>query len=413
MSKGLRINRQNLYFGDDDDGCNILHIDMDAFFASVEIAKNPALKGFPVIVGGSRKHPMKGVVSAANYEAREFGVHSAMPIFQAKRLCPKGIFLPVSMGEYGLVSAKAMNIFRSFTHKVEPASVDEAYLDVSPAKKLFGSPVTIAKEIRKRVADELNVTCSIGVAKNKFVAKLASTNIKPDGLLLIPLVRTQEFLDMLAISQLPGIGPKTADKLEKWGITEVLDLHDYNAFEISKILESRLLADHLMQLSRGESNSEVKMSRIEKSIGNEITFNENISSTNALLKELLFLSDKTVGRLKYQQFTCKTVSVKIKTFDFKSYAKSETLESETASINQVYNIAKVLLRDLRKRVGENTPIRLLGIRLSSLKAVKIVNQQEFFTESDEDKKRHKLENAESAMDSIRGKFGKTSVKYGV
>src|SRR5215475_7651234 len=250
----------------DDTGCTILHVDMDAFFASVEIRRRPDLRGKPVIVGGSTR----GVVAAASYEARRFGVRSAMPMGQALRLCRHAVVLPPDRAAYSEASSDVMAILRDVTPLVEPLSLDEAFLDVGGAQRLLGAPLHIAGAIRTRVAAELSLTCSVGIAATKFVAKLASARCKPDGLLLVPAAQTLEFLHPLPVTVLWGVGARTAQPLHRLGVRTVGDLADIPITTLRRAV-GVAVAEHLHALAHGQDPREVETPDVEKSISADHT----------------------------------------------------------------------------------------------------------------------------------------------
>ena len=241
----------------------MLHIDMDAFYASCEIVRHPELKGKPVIIGTGQR----SVVSAASYEARAFGVNSAMAVAQARRLCPQGIYLPVDMAYYRSMSRKVFAIFHQVTDQIEQVSVDEGYMDVSAALLQWGDPRKIGAWIRQEVRERVGVTCSVGIASNKLIAKLASTNAKPDGMLLIPVGRQAEFIQMMPVRSIPGIGPSTQKALEKWGIATVKQLSQLSLADLTSALRSPAHARYLYEAARGIGSDQVVVDAPDKSIG--------------------------------------------------------------------------------------------------------------------------------------------------
>ena len=337
---------------------DILHLDMDAFYASVEVLDNPDLAGKPVIVGGSSK---RGVVSAASYEARKFGVHSAQPIVTARRLCPQGIYLPVRMARYKAVSDRIFEIFHRYTPLVEPLSLDEAFLDVTGSTRLFGSPVKIAREIKQLVKKEIGLTVSAGVAPTKFLAKIASDLEKPDGLTVVAPDKVMEFLRPLPIKKMWGVGKTTHRTLTLMGVETVGDLAEVDP----KVLGRKfgLGGSQLAQLARGLDDRPVIPERAAKSIGAEETLMEDILSPAEAKKELLRLAVRVSRRLRKHAFLCRTVTLKVKYSDFKQVTRAETQSSATDEARDIYQAACRLLEETG--VGLR-PVRLLGISLSKL-----------------------------------------------
>lgn len=342
----------------DDSGCNILHIDMDCFFASCEEKINPQIKGKPVIVGSIGN---RGVVSAANYEARKFGVHSAMPIKQAQNLCPNGIFLRTHMGEYKNISKKVFEIFAKYTDKIEPLSIDEAFLDVSEQIKILGSPREIAEKIRADIKTELGLIASVGVAENMFLAKIASDKSKPNGLLVIPKNESLSFLHSLPISAIWGLGGKNQKILKNKGYVLVKDL-----FELSLDNLKRLLGDALgykvFNLSHGIDERKVGETIHDKSVSNERTFSKDIYEYEVLRNELLYLSKKCGFSIRSKEFLAKTISVKIKFTDFTTMTRDKTLSMPTCDDETIFDTVLMLLEKIDYHKG----VRLVGVKVSNL-----------------------------------------------
>src|SRR5215468_8611610 len=278
----------------DDSGCNVLHVDMDAFFASVEIRRRPELRGQPVVVGWDGP---RGVVSSASYEARVFGVRSAMPGAQARRLCPAGIFLPPDFTECAAASRAVMQIFRDITPLVEPLSLDEAFLDVAGARRLYGRPAEIGRLIRERVREQQRLTCSVGVAPTKFVAKLASTWSKPDGLSVVPRDRVLDFLHPLPVEALWGVGDRTAEQLRRLGLRTVADIAAAPVGMLRSAV-GEAAATHLHSLANGRDERSVVAARPEKSISAETTYDEDVEDPATLRRTLLALAERVAGRLR-------------------------------------------------------------------------------------------------------------------
>ena len=343
----------------DDTGCTVLHVDMDAFYASVEVRRRPELRGKPVIVGGVGG---RGVVTSATYEARAFGVHSAMPMSRAIRLCPQAVVIPGSFEEYGEVSRAVMAVFRDVTPLVEPISLDEAFLDVAGAVRRLGSPATIGDQIRARVFEEQRITCSVGVASTKFVAKLASTRCKPDGLLVVPRDRVLEFLHPLPVAALWGVGEQTEKALRGLGLSTVRDLAEMPLPALQAALGPSAGA-HLHALAWGRDARAVVPSEPDKSIGAEETFATDIGDPAAIRRELLRLAERTAARLRASGYVGRTVSIKIRYADFTTITRARTLPAATDVGQVVYATARALY-DALDIAG--TPLRLVGVRVEHL-----------------------------------------------
>src|SRR5438477_6590995 len=309
----------------DDTGCTVLHVDMDAFYASVEVRRRPELSGKPVIVGGAGP---RGVVSSASYEARRFGVRSAMPGARARRLCPQAVFLPPDFTEYTHASRAVMAIFRDVTPLVEPLSMDEAFLDVAGAVRLLGRPVEIAALIRRRVAAEQRLTCSVGVAPTKFVAKLASTRAKPDGLAVVPAGRVLDYLHPLPVGALWGVGERSAETLQRLGLTTVRDLAEAPLSMLRGAL-GEAAATHLHELAWGRDPRRVVAEHADKSIGAEITFDEDVADPAVVRRALLALAGKAAIRLRHSGQGGRTVVLKVRLADFRTLNRSRTLNTPT------------------------------------------------------------------------------------
>ncbi len=335
----------------------IVHLDMDAFYASVEVLDDPGLKGKPVIGGGGMK---RGVVSAASYEARKFGVHSALPMARAKRLCPHGVFLPVRMERYKEVSDRIFEIFRRFTPLVEPLSLDEAFLDVTESTRLFGSSVEIARRIKALVRAEAGLSVSAGVASSKFLAKIASDMDKPDGLTVVPHGKEREFLDPLPVGRLWGVGEVTRRALEEMGVRTIGDLGKVPPEELARKFGRHGL--HLHQLSRGVDDREVETEREIKSMGREDTYDEDLLDADDLRRELLAIATRVAARLRRHGLKGRTVSLKVKFADFRLVTRETTLNCGTDDGGEIYRHALSLLG--RTDAGTR-PVRLLGIYLSN------------------------------------------------
>lgn len=380
--------------GADDTGTRILHVDMDAFYAAVEVLDDPGLRGLPIIIGAPDG---RSVVSSASYEARRYGVRSAMPVSQAIRLCPSARIVMPHFHRYQEVSRQVMAIFESFTPLVEPLSVDEAFLDVQGVRRLWGSPGVIARLVRERVADEVGITCSVGVAATKHVAKMASTIAKPDGMLVVPAARTLEFLSPRPVRAMWGVGPKAAEALEARGIRTIGDIRESSPEMLDRAVGSALSA-RLAQLARGEDARAVDTERVEKSIGHEETFEHDILDRPFLRAELLRLADRVAARLRRAQWEAATVSIKIRFDDFRTVNRSQTLSEPTAVGQRIGEAAQALFEQIDRR----DPIRLVGVRAEKLQPAGGSGMG--LWDDDEDWRR-----VEGAVDDAVARFGTATI----
>ncbi|MFB9377676.1 DNA polymerase IV [Kineococcus gynurae] len=344
----------------DDEGCDVLHVDMDAFYASVELLRYPELRGTPVIVGGGSR----GVVLSATYEARRSGVHAAMPMSRARRLCPSATVLTPHHGDYSRVSAGVMEVFRSITPVVEPLSLDEAFLDVSGAVRRLGPPARIAQLVRDRVADEQGITCSVGVASTKFVAKLASGGAKPDGLLVVPHAETVAFLHALPVGAMWGVGARTEEALLRLGLQTVADIAHVPEHTLRRAL-GEATGRHLHALAWGRDERRVVASSgaAERSIGSEETFSRDVDDPRVVHRELLRLAERTATRARAAGLVGRTVVLKVRFADFTTITRSRTLSEHTDVTRDVFGTA----RDLFDALGlQRARLRLVGVRLEGL-----------------------------------------------
>lgn len=346
--------------GADDSGTRILHVDMDAFYASVAVLDDPSLAGKPIIIGAP---DARSVVSSASYEARRFGVRAAMPVGQALRLCPNAVVVAPAFERYVELSRRVMDVFREITPLVEPLSIDEAFLDVSGAGRLWGSPGHIAKMVRKKVADQTGLTCSVGVAATKHVAKMASTLAKPDGLLIVAEHDTQAFLAARSVRALWGVGPKASEALESRGIRTVADVLETPRDVLDRVLGTAM-GERIWHLSRGRDARQVETARIEKSIGHEETFHHDIDDDAVLHTELRRLADRVASRLRAGGVEASVVAVKVRTSDFTTLSRSQTL-AEPTDVGHRLGVAAI---DLYGRVERTLPVRLIGVRAERLAA---------------------------------------------
>jgi DNA polymerase-4 len=381
----------------DDTGCPILHVDMDAFYCSVEVRRRPELWGKAVIVGGAGP---RGVVSSASYEARKFGVRSAMPGARAQRLCPHAVFLPPDFSAYTEASRAVMGIFRDVTPLVEPLSLDEAFLDVAGAIRLLGRPAAIAALIRRRVHDEQRLTCSVGVAPTKFMAKLGSTRAKPDGMAVIPADRILDYLHPLPVAALWGVGERTAEVLARLGLRTIGEL---STAPIGLLRSSvgDAAATHLHELSCGRDPRPVVPDSPEKSIGAETTFDIDQSDLSVIRRTLLALANKAAGRLRRAGQAGRTVSVKIRLADFRTLSRSRTVAVPTDVSREIFEIAWSLFEAARP--GDR--IRLLGVRVEGLVIADGAPRQLTLGERD-----HGWREAERAADAAAARFGSDIIR---
>jgi DNA polymerase-4 len=376
----------------DDTGCTILHVDMDAFYAAVEVRRRPELRGKPVIVGGAGP---RGVVSSASYEARTFGVRSAMPGARARRLCPQAIFLPPDFDAYSAASRAVMAIFRDVTPLVEPLSMDEAFLNVAGAVRLLGRPAEIAAGIRRRVFEEERLTCSVGVAPTKFIAKLGSTRAKPNGLEVVPADRVLEYLHPLPVDALWGVGEKSAEALHRLGLRTVGDVAAAPLGLLRRAL-GEAAAVHLHSLSLGRDPRPVVPHQPEKSIGAETTFDVDVDDPRAIREALLALSEKTAGRLRRAGQAGRTVTLKVRLSDFRTLNRSRTLGAATDVGREIFQTVWALFEILQP--GER--IRLVGVRVDGLAAADDAPHQLSLGERETG-----WREAERAADALAARFG--------
>lgn len=380
----------------------ILHIDMDAFYASVEQMDNPALKGKPVIVGGTSN---RGVVSAASYEARKFGIHSAVPIFQAKQKCPEGVYLPVRMNRYQEVSRQVMEILKGFSPLIEQVSIDEAYMDISGVDKLLGLPRDIGLEVKGRIRETTSLTCSIGIAPNKFLAKVASDMDKPDGLTIVPPEKVPQFIDRLSIEKVPGVGKKTVQTLNKMGVLTLGDIQQLSEHELLK--KTGKFGQRLLKLSRGIDETPVVPHITSKSISSEQTLAVNTNDREILKKQLLIQSEIVGRRARGKGVGGTTVTLKLKRADFTQMTRSVTIEEATHSTNTIYEQGLKLLG----QVKTSTKFRLIGIGLSNfVPREEMPKQLSLFGKTGALDR--SWEDVEKAMDTIKERFGRDAIKRG-
>lgn len=377
----------------------IIHIDMDAFFASIEQRDNPAYRLKPVIVGGAKDG--RGVVSTASYEARRFGVHSAMSMHQAVQRCPNGIFLPVDMAKYRQVSQEIMAIFHQFTPLVEAVSLDEAFLDVTESG-VFGSAVAIGHEIKAMIQQNLELTASIGVASNKFLAKLASDFNKPDGFCLIADDAVEKMVWPLPIKRMMGVGKKTEALLLNWQIKTIGQLAQTDVGVLAQILGKQGPIMH--QLANGIDERPVVSDRVCKSVGREVTFQQDVMDGYELETVLMDLTEDVAHTLRKKQMKGKTISLKIRYDDFKSISRTVTLTDYTAHFDDIFAHIKALLAT---HYEDGQPVRLIGLSVSHLEnETDIPEQLDLFGVSRE---KLKQEHLDALLDEINEKYGKKTI----
>jgi len=385
----------------------VLHVDMDAFYASVEVRDNPSLTGLPVCVGGPASS--RGVISAASYEAREYGVHSAMPTAQARRLCPQLVLLPPDFDRYTAVSRQVMGIFHRYTPLVEPLSLDEAFLDVSGTERLFGDAVEVGRAIKADILRETGLVASVGVAPTKFLAKLASDLDKPDGFRVIEREQVREVLDPLPVSKIFGVGPRTAKRLEQLGVTTVRDLADQPRDEVRGRFGASGLWIH--DLAHGIDPRRVTPRREEKSHGMERTFAEDISDREELGALLLSFCEEVAFTLRDKGLRGRTITLKVRYPDFTTVTRTKSLDVPTNLGPRIYQVAARLLGRL-----DPGPLRLLGVQVSRLEDVRIPTQGSLFNGAPAGEGRRlwmesneKLSAVTESLDKLRRKLGPGAV----
>ncbi|MDB5102827.1 MAG: nucleotidyltransferase/DNA polymerase involved in repair [Fibrobacteres bacterium] len=387
----------------------IFHVDMDAFYASVEQLENPALRGKPVIVGGVDSN--RGVVSSASYEARLFGVHSAMPVMQARKRCPHGIFVPGRHSLYGDYSRRLMDVFSEFSPSLEQVSVDEAFLDMTGTEGLFGDGEAAGRKLKAAIVKRLGITASVGVAENKFLAKLASDAKKPDGIVVVKHGEAQAFLDPMPVDRLWGVGKKT-----------VLELHRVGFYTIAQLREQALetlvgyfgdnFANHLFELSRGRDDREIVTESQEKSISHERTYETDTGDMDAIAATLLDLSERVARRARREGFAGRTVTFVWRNPDFSRQSHARSLPDPTSNSQVIYEAALDLFRGIAKARPDasrstSSPrqarkFRLIGVRLSNFS--QDIQQQSLFQNP------KSASNLDAAMDAVRNKFGESAIR---
>ncbi|HOD11840.1 MAG TPA: DNA polymerase IV [Candidatus Omnitrophota bacterium] len=377
----------------------IAHVDMDAFFAAIEQRDNPQLRGKPVVIGADPKRGKgRGVVSTCSYEARKFGIHSAMPISQAYARCPRAVFLPVRMQRYSDVSTQIFSILYEFTPDVEPISIDEAFLDLSGTEALHGPSIEAARKIKRRIYDELCLTASVGVAPVKMVAKIASDHCKPDGLLEITKEKLLDFLWPLDVGKLWGVGPKTREVLTRMNIVKIGDMAKLSEDSLRQAFGDN--GPRLYALAHGIDPRGVEQSQEVKSVSHEHTFEKDSDDKKMLYQILLILSEKVSRRLRLDGLQGRTITLKVRLKGFKTYTRSVTLPQMTNFVDDIFSHARTLFDRL---YVTGTQVRLLGVRVSGFQSAYV--QESLFERADQEKR----ERVHRAVDLIKDKFGERSI----
>lgn len=432
MSTAPRIAAAKRDWGHDEVGCTVLHIDMDAFFASLEVARHPEYADKPVIIGiGNRS-----VVSAANYEARKYGINSAMASSRARKLCPNGVFLPVDIHYYREMSRRIFTeVFSRVTDCIEQVSVDECYMDVSGALLRWKSPRAIGAWIRDQVARRYHITCSVGIAANKLVAKMASTNAKPDGMLMIPVARHAEFVQMMPLRGIPGIGPSLEKRLNAWGVDSVADLAKMSMESLEQATGSAISARGLYMAARGLDDRPVAPRAQEKSVGAERTFDKDTQDMRQVTSMLRWCCDDVAGTLRRRGLMARKVMVKLRFPDLSYATKGHTLDCPTDAASMLYPQCVALLLAMMgmpessiDAISLTRPVRLAGMSAGGLveaadAAVQLSlddmleeqneAQRGRGTDTEPSTQSERLRGAEAALDAVRLKYGKGSVRLGI
>lgn len=432
MSTAPRIAAAKRDWGHDEVGCTVLHIDMDAFFASLEVARHPEYADKPVIIGiGNRS-----VVSAANYEARKYGINSAMASSRARKLCPNGVFLPVDIHYYREMSRRIFTeVFSRVTDRIEQVSVDECYMDVSGALLRWKSPRAIGAWIRDQVARRYHITCSVGIAANKLVAKMASTNAKPDGMLMIPVARHAEFVQMMPLRGIPGIGPSLEKRLNAWGVDSVADLAKMSMESLEQATGSAISARGLYMAARGLDDRPVALRAQEKSVGAERTFDKDTQDMRQVTSMLRWCCDDVAGTLRRRGLMARKVMVKLRFPDLSYATKGHTLDCPTDAASMLYPQCVALLLAMMgmpessiDAISLTRPVRLAGMSAGGLveaadAAVQLSlddmleeqneAQRGRGTDTEPSTQSERLRGAEAALDAVRLKYGKGSVRLGI
>jgi DNA polymerase IV len=384
--------------GPDDEGCSILHVDMDAFYALASLLSRPELKGTPVIIAGGGN---RGVVLSATYEARAFGVAAAMPIARARRLCPQATVVAPDYARYERISRAVMAVFASVTPIVEPLSLDEAFLDVSGARRRLGTPRQIAQRIRDTIADEQGITCSVGVATTKFIAKLASGLAKPDGLLVVPEAEVIGFLHQLPVGALWGVGDRTEEVLQRLGLHTVGEIAHTPVDTLRRALGDNA-GPALHALAWGRDSRPVVLTRRERSIGADETFSYDVDDPAYIYRQLLKLSDRTAARVRAAGMVGRTISIKVRFSDFTTITRSKTLRDPTDVSRDIYATARALFDGLGL---QRARLRLVGVRMEGL-----MDSAQAPVQGLLDEPAHGWRDADRAVDRASARFGAGAVR---
>jgi DNA polymerase-4 len=382
----------------------IIHLDMDAFFAAIEQMINPELRGRPVIVGGTPDS--RGVVSTCSYEARNYGVHSAMPMKRAYELCPDAVFIDTSGGKYSYMSVEVVNILKKFSPYVESVSIDEAFMDITGVWRRYGSPGKTSEKIKGRIKEKLGLTASVGVAPNRFVAKMASSSNKPDGLVIIQPHEVQQFLWVQPVEHLWGVGPKSTEALNKHGIRTIGELAKAPESKLKKMFG--ILGPGLVRMARGEGPQDVRESHIDydaKSMGHEHTFHRDTNDVGRVTGLLLYLCDKVSRRLRCSGCEARTVTLKVRKSNFKLLTRAMSLKNYIDDERAIFITAKKLL--IKNRFLDQ-PIRLIGVSVSNLREKKRLYYDDLFSRCNSENRRKELD---KLLDELRDIHGEESIFF--
>jgi len=377
----------------------IVHVDMDAFFAAIEQRDNPQYRNRPVIVGAAPEGGRgRGVVSACSYEARNFGISSAMPISIAYRKCPQAVFLPVDIEKYSRVSSEIHSLFYDFTPEIEPISIDEAFLDITGSYRIFGAPLRVCRLLKSRIKEEIGLTASVGLAPIKMAAKIASDLEKPDGLVEVTEKNLLDFLWPLGIEKIWGLGKKSKIVLNKMGIKTIGELAGTNFKKIEEVFGRN--GRHFWQLANGIDERLVETDGEVKSISNELTFAQDTRGQEKIKSALIGLCEKVSGRLRQEGLKGKTITLKIRLEGFHTYTRSKTLSKTTNFVDTIYRIIKELFGnfDLKGR-----KVRLVGVKVSNFLTGEL--KESFFSDAGDEKK----ERIHQAVDKIKRRFGDIAI----
>jgi DNA polymerase-4 len=382
----------------------IMHIDMDAFFAAIEQKICPALQGRPVIVGGTPES--RGVVSTCSYEARNYGVHSAMPMKKAYQLCPDGVFVDTSGDKYSYMSVMVLEILQRYSMLVEPVSIDESFLDITAVHQRYGGPAKIAMAIKNDIKAKIGLTASIGIAPNKLIAKMASSSQKPDGLVIIPPDEVKQFLWCQPVQHLWGVGPKSAAALNSEGIQTIGDLAQSSKPKLKKMFG--ILGEALVGMANGDGDSDVRSvfnMRDAKSVGHEHTFHRDTNDIDTIMALLLYLSDKVSRRLRLHGYEGKTIRLKIRKSDFTLLTRAHSLTVFTDTEKDIFKYAREMFfaNEFQKK-----PIRLLGVSMGNVRLKSETDFDDFLIDYSPQKSSRRID---KVMDSLREKHGESVITF--